>query len=243
MKYIGIFCLVACMALSTGCTIITKHTCHNLDLYDMGLNDALAGQEKADMYPQIERCRKVDIHLKAANYAAGYVSGLNQYCQPNHAYRLGTSGVEFHSICPRNKMDQANSAWRRGLRHYCVRSQGFELGRNGEAFRDFCPADLASTFRSAYDKGHRIYQREQVIKNRLFVVEQTISDTKAKINANNDRIAQLEAGFSGKGSKKAGRAAQDEIRDIRHDNRNLSRRLDLLTLEKLSLDEQITHLK
>lgn len=49
------------------------------------------------------------------DYADGYLKGINEYCNPNHAYQIGLSGNYYEGVCEGTPDSQKfRMEWQRG---------------------------------------------------------------------------------------------------------------------------------
>lgn len=90
---------IACLLLLTGCSIVSKDQCRNLNWYGRGYADAMRGMPYADGARYASACRDQGVYLDIAPWQRGYQRHLNQTCPMDKARQLATSSQPYQGPC------------------------------------------------------------------------------------------------------------------------------------------------
>jgi len=101
--------ILACLALLSGCSTLSEQECRSADWYQLGVKDGQQGEPANLLDDHRESCKSYGIRPNESRYLAGRETGLEQYCQPGNAFRLGLNGEGYKGTCPLG----ADAAFRR----------------------------------------------------------------------------------------------------------------------------------
>jgi hypothetical protein len=95
----GILLMVLCLGLLVGCATIPEEQCAQVDWYDLGIKDGLAGYGEDRLAQHREACAGVKVVPDEKRYAQGRKVGLAEYCRPENAVREGLAGRYYKDVC------------------------------------------------------------------------------------------------------------------------------------------------
>jgi hypothetical protein len=153
---------VACVALGSaflfaGCASAIKKKCESTNWFDYGESVAKQGQRPAsDSF--VLQCEKAEAQIDSAALSQGFKKGLDEYCTPDFAYRLGKQG-EFLSgdMCSGGMEIQMKPRHEAGVREYCAATNGEAAGAAGKKYNQICPKDLEAAFLPEFNRGRKKY--------------------------------------------------------------------------------------
>lgn len=108
--------LIGLMLLTTlfACTSTTQQLAEEGDWYAIGYQDGIRGND--------QRSSRELTKLGSANhsdYDQGYLVGIEEFCNPNHAYHVGLSGQHYDGVCEGTEDAQKfRMEWQRGWDDY-----------------------------------------------------------------------------------------------------------------------------
>lgn len=124
-----IACLLAGLALLSGCATLNEDECKSADWRLIGFEDGAAGRPTAYLGKHREACAEYKITPNMDAYMRGHTEGLSQFCVPEKAYQLGISGRTYPTICPTELDGILSPAYNDGKAIYEVRSRIRQLQR------------------------------------------------------------------------------------------------------------------
>lgn len=105
--------LAAALALLLGgCASLSESECQNRRWDDIGYEDGSRGRSRERIDAHSEACAKHGVEPDRAAWQDGYDSGLDVYCTPENAVRVGLSGEGYDGICPPESDREFASHWR-----------------------------------------------------------------------------------------------------------------------------------
>lgn len=97
---------VAVMALGllvlSGCASLSQEECQTGDWHGIGYRDGLQGKNESYLAEHQKACSEYQVSLNLEQYLQGREKGLQSYCQPENATRLGRNGATYHYVCPKS---------------------------------------------------------------------------------------------------------------------------------------------
>lgn len=106
--------LIASALLLGACSTTGDQYIENGDWYQLGVHDGQRGQE-ARSVSKLTSYGSAD----QGAYDDGYMQGIQEYCNPDHAYQIGLSGSDYQGMCENTPDGQKfRLEWQRGWRHY-----------------------------------------------------------------------------------------------------------------------------
>lgn len=91
--------VLACGLLGA-CSTMSPGECRLANWHDIGQRDGLAGQTLALLDERAKDCAEAGVALDQPRYLKGRELGLQGYCQPDNAVRLGLQGQGYQGVCP-----------------------------------------------------------------------------------------------------------------------------------------------
>lgn len=93
-----------------GCASMSKAECQIADWYQVGTKDGSQGHDWNRLASHAKACAKVGITPDRDAWERGRQVGLQSYCTPANAYRVGSQGSSLKNVCPVELQDQLNRA-------------------------------------------------------------------------------------------------------------------------------------
>jgi hypothetical protein len=109
--------------LLQGCATLNREECQVADWRLIGYQDGAAGLPAARVGEYREACAEYAIVPDLDAYQAGRLEGLQEYCTPDNAYRIGESGHAYAGICPAALDGRFRRAWAAGHEVHLARSR------------------------------------------------------------------------------------------------------------------------
>jgi hypothetical protein len=92
---------LALAASITGCASgLSKEECQLADWRTIGYEDGVRGLPQSRIAVHRKDCAEHSVALDLDAYRGGWEQGVQSYCQPGNAYRLGRSGSNYSGVCP-----------------------------------------------------------------------------------------------------------------------------------------------
>ncbi|OLQ87574.1 hypothetical protein BIY21_03535 [Vibrio ponticus] len=93
-----------------GCASSVEELAQAGDWYQVGYQDGVTGNTSRTMR-ELTKMGNVNI----ADYDQGYLTGVNEYCNPDFAYQIGLSGQYYEGVCEGTEDAQRfRMEWQRG---------------------------------------------------------------------------------------------------------------------------------
>ena len=102
----------------SGCATMSKDECRAADWYTIGFEDGARGSDADRIGQHREACAKHGVTPDLERYQSGRDAGLDGFCQPSRAYRLGASGGYYNGVCKPELEADFLPAYRDGHRLY-----------------------------------------------------------------------------------------------------------------------------
>lgn len=111
MKKLSVLCAAVLMV---GCAASDAELAQNGDWQQIGYQDGVTGHTQRS-YKKLSELGSV----QQADYEAGYVKGLSEYCNPHFAYQMGLSGQYYEGVCEGTEQAQRfRMEWQRGWNEF-----------------------------------------------------------------------------------------------------------------------------
>ena len=127
------------------CTTLSENACQEGDWAAIGLRDGTLGRAASFVDNHAKACADLGIVPDRSAWEAGRQRGLQSYCSPDNAYRLGRNGRRLSHVCTPTQMAALDAPNRHGLRYYEIGRDIADLERE----RRSIDADLANLTRRA----------------------------------------------------------------------------------------------
>jgi hypothetical protein len=115
MNVVRILAALSLLATLGGCASISKSECLNADWEDIGVRDGANGQSEEQLIRHSTACAKVGVTPDRERWLKGRDIGLERFCVPHRAYRIGESGGGFDlGICHNFDQDRLQHAYELG---------------------------------------------------------------------------------------------------------------------------------
>jgi DNA repair exonuclease SbcCD ATPase subunit len=149
--------LALALLFSASCASALKKKCEGTNWFEYGEGVAKHGQRPAsDSF--VLQCEKEEAKIDHSAMSQGFQKGLDEYCNPDFAYRLGKQG-EFLSgdMCSSSMELQMEPKHETGVREYCQPTNGESAGAVGRKYNQICPKELEAAFLPEFGKGRKKY--------------------------------------------------------------------------------------
>ncbi len=102
------------------CASISPEQCRAGDWRGIGISDGENGRSGGYISRHQDACGKVGIVPDVAAWNAGREIGLDRYCTPRNAYRIGRDGTELSNRCTGPSVSELNAANIKGRKYYAI---------------------------------------------------------------------------------------------------------------------------
>jgi len=109
---IGLATLVA--AVLCGCSSLSQTECQSADWKTIGYEDGARGARQARAEEHRKSCAKHGVAFEREDWEHGSARGLEIFCTPQNAVRIGLRGGENNGVCPPEAELEFGSHWRAG---------------------------------------------------------------------------------------------------------------------------------
>jgi hypothetical protein len=170
---LGRLLIVSLLGNLIGCaSYFKRQECEKINWFEHGQNVAMRG-DRLDADPVIAECRKVEADIAESKLDLGFKSGMQKYCDPANAYKVGREGDPFvRDLCEGPTIRQLMSEHKRGIVDYCKKENAYQAGASGKKYRGVCTTAEEKDFLPGYRKGRKkwaeamIHDKEALIKEK-----------------------------------------------------------------------------
>ncbi|MEJ8561145.1 DUF2799 domain-containing protein [Yoonia sp. GPGPB17] len=116
----------------TSCAELTDLHCANINWYNFGYQTGLDGKPASVITGEAGICRASATPPREDLALQGYRVGLENYCTPTNAFRIGQRGEELSSFCMPEKLSLMRQPYQSGLQDLRLSEQikGLEAERD-----------------------------------------------------------------------------------------------------------------
>ncbi|WP_208347549.1 DUF2799 domain-containing protein [Pseudaestuariivita rosea] len=83
----------------SGCETMTNKECMRADWYGIGLSDGQSGRYSDYLDNHAKACGDIGIVPNQQKWLVGRQAGLQQYCTPENAFKIGRRGDSINKVC------------------------------------------------------------------------------------------------------------------------------------------------
>jgi len=109
--------------LLQGCATLDREQCQVADWHLIGYQDGVLGKPASTIGDYRKDCAKHAVVPDLAAWQAGRAEGLEEYCKPDNAFRLGRSGHAYPAVCPEPVAAPYREAYEDGRAIFLARSE------------------------------------------------------------------------------------------------------------------------
>jgi hypothetical protein len=115
-------CLLALTAVAlVGCSSGISELAKEGRWQELGFRDGAKGLNQRTPSRLSELGEQSAQSVDYSSYEEGYLTGISEYCNPNHAYQIGLSGQSYNGVCDSEEDSQRfRMEWQRGWGDYNV---------------------------------------------------------------------------------------------------------------------------
>lgn len=159
------FAMISAVLLGA-CATIPEDQCAKTDWYELGLKDGRAGHSAERLVQHREVCAGVKVEPDELRYLQGRKVGINEYCEPENAFRDGMAGHEYRGVCDAAFARNHQAAYRvASLRKSIESNRGDVSWRESEIRSDKTSDSRRSQLRSEVRELDRKYyaMRDEIV--------------------------------------------------------------------------------
>jgi|GEM_PF-3051729 hypothetical protein len=128
LLFTALFSLTSFLGCSEARLDEASATCQSADWFERGRQDGSTGENpRVEKYRQ--QCSKVFNEETKGLYMAGFHSGLNDYCSPENAFKVGEMGGSSENLCPEVMKEAFLKAFKNGAHSRLLKNQNQELAQ------------------------------------------------------------------------------------------------------------------
>lgn len=120
--------LLASLACAKNATV-SESQCAAGDWQTIGYRDGAIGYRSTRLLAHQDACVQHGVVPNRDDYLVGWQQGIQEFCDPNNAFLVGTSGQRHNNVCPADQRDDFLSAYREGRTLYLARAEVSNLER------------------------------------------------------------------------------------------------------------------
>ena len=215
--------LMGFAVMATGCSTISEESCIAGSWESLGYEDGHNGESRAHFNKIAKSCAKYGISANAAEYRAGYDTGLRQYCSYDKGYDHGVSGNSRKTECLEINFTPYLDGYNKGVPLYCSYDKGYDHGERGKSVKSQCREIDSVSYLDGYDEGYIVYE----IKKEYEGFIDDYNEVHAAIGDVSGRLSDDTLGSKDrKRLKKKLRRLDNELDDLRFEIRSLERNQD-----------------
>ena len=94
------------------CASLSENECRTASWERIGYDDGARGAARSRRGAHVDACLEYGIAMDQEAWEAGYEQGLDAYCTPENALRIGLAGGEYKGVCPPESDFAFSSHWR-----------------------------------------------------------------------------------------------------------------------------------
>lgn len=132
---------------------------------------------------QFKRCLEAEVKPNYQAYGVGIQEGLQTYCQPDRAQKIGASGKDFDlEICAsQNQTEKLKSAHKKGVELFCQTS-GYTAGYSDSPLEVTCSNESITRFNSEFQRGRTdlLMNKVGTLSNQMSIMKDQITDLKSR---------------------------------------------------------------
>ena len=115
--------LPALAVLIGSCAPISEDQCRSGDWGSIGLADGKKGRYASILNEYAETCAEFGVSPVRDIYLQARDAGLQFYCTPDNAYRVGRAGDRLNSVCAPSLMPSLRTAFERGEKYHEIEEE------------------------------------------------------------------------------------------------------------------------
>lgn len=127
--------------LLSGCATLNESECRSVDWFDLGTRDGSSGYGRDRLDAHREACGEFGVATADAAWIEGYGAGLESYCEPDNAYRVGRQGGYYGKVCPLELEREFLPAYQIGGETRAVEQEMAQVGQNINALESRLASD------------------------------------------------------------------------------------------------------
>lgn len=124
-----ILLIVVAPLVVSGCASMSAEECQVGDWFAVGYTDGVRGIPSSRFSEYRKDCAAHGVAPDLVAYRAGRDEGLQEFCQPDRAFELGSRGGSNPGVCPESSRDEFAVAWQTGRQLFELRSAVQEVQR------------------------------------------------------------------------------------------------------------------
>lgn len=122
--------LVAMMLVLSGCATLSESQCIASDWQTVGYRDGQAGTPTSQLLKHQNACVKHGVVPDREQYLAGWLEGVEQYCQADNGFTVGAAGASYNNVCPDHLKHDFYAAYEDGRQLHRAQAEINRLSRN-----------------------------------------------------------------------------------------------------------------
>ncbi|MBY5931970.1 DUF2799 domain-containing protein [Tateyamaria omphalii] len=134
--HLRVLLLPSLIVTLTSCAEITDLHCANINWYNFGYQTGLDGKPSSVITSEAGICRASAAAPREDLALQGYRAGLENYCTPTNAFRIGQRGGALSSFCAPEKLSLMRQPHQNGLQDRRLSRQIRELETERDRLRD-----------------------------------------------------------------------------------------------------------
>ncbi len=118
-----VYFLSAAALMVASCAPISEDECRGGDWGSIGLEDGKDGRPASILTKYAETCAEFGVAPDQATYLQARAAGLQFYCTPENAYKVGRSGDRLNTVCEPQIQQSIRPAYNKGRKYYEINEE------------------------------------------------------------------------------------------------------------------------
>jgi hypothetical protein len=99
----------------SGCAFLNKKDCERANWQKLGIKDGEKGRSEYILTEYKKSCSKYGIIPDEKLYKKGRTTGLEEFCDEQTGFHMGTSRRDYPNVCPEDLKPYFDKGYKRGL--------------------------------------------------------------------------------------------------------------------------------
>jgi hypothetical protein len=120
--------VLAALACADNATV-SESQCAAGDWQTIGYRDGAIGYRSTRLLAHQDACVQHGVIPDRNEYMLGWEQGIQEFCDPNNAFRVGNTGARHNNVCPPDQRDDFLESYKEGRSLYLARAEVLRLER------------------------------------------------------------------------------------------------------------------
>ena len=128
LKHVFSILVLTSLACAKSATV-SESQCTAGDWQTIGYRDGAIGYRSTRLLAHQDACGPHGVIPDRDGYMLGWQQGIQEFCDPNNAFQVGTSGARHGNVCPADQREPFLNAYKEGRTLFLAREEVLGLER------------------------------------------------------------------------------------------------------------------